>query len=314
MRTAVVSGADARYGLWLLNLLGSIQRRSAIFDQIIAFDLGLTSFQRRLLDEVRGVDVRTVPAFVPHWRQGRTWKTWIWTHVDADVVVWLDAGITVLRPLTDLVQQSRERGYFVVSQGIPNSDCIPSDYYGQYEFPHALDEEPTIAAGIIGFATESEFFSNVILPTYEDAVLGRSIGFSVDEIDKINRGLDYTSSPILRDCRHFRHEQTLLSIHFYTSTEGPFVNDVYKYGGWKSPHDHPEQVIWSHRRRGDFRFLPLIQYHRRMALRGRAWGTATYLRWFYLNHRWLLRPSIYLRVIRRMLSRVAARLRRESFD
>ncbi|MBV8478999.1 MAG: hypothetical protein JOY72_01725, partial [Actinobacteria bacterium] len=159
MTTAVVSAADARYGNWLLNLLSSIQRRSDIFDRIIAYDLGLTRFQRRLLDGIRGVDVREVPPFVEHWRQGRTWKTWIWTHVDADAVVWLDAGITVLRPMTEFIRQIDERGYFVVSQGVPNRDCIPRDYYELYGLPHSYDDEPTIAAGILGFGTESEFFS-----------------------------------------------------------------------------------------------------------------------------------------------------------
>src|SRR5579859_6717098 len=113
--TAVVTGADARYGNSLLNLLGSIRRRSNIFDRVIAYDLGLTPFQRRALNGVRGVEVRTIPPFAPHWAQGFTWKTWIWTHVDADVVVWLDAGITVLRPLDDFISQILARGYFAVS-------------------------------------------------------------------------------------------------------------------------------------------------------------------------------------------------------
>jgi hypothetical protein len=302
--TAVVSAADARFGRWLLNLVGSIERRSDIFDRIITYDLGLTPFQRRLLDGVRGVEVREVPPFVPHWRQGRTWKTWIWTHVDADAVVWLDAGISVLRPLDDFLQQIDERGYFVVSQGVPNRDCIPSDYYELYDLPHSFDDEPTIAAGILGFATHGDFYSRVIVPTFDDAVAGRSLGFSAGEVEKLNRGIDRMAEPIVRDCALFRHEQTLLNIRFYSSIEEPVVNDVYKYGGWLGPRDHPDQVIWSHRRRGDYRFLPRVPYRLPTAFVGIPWGIALYLRMFFLNHRWILRPSFHVHVARRLASKL----------
>jgi hypothetical protein len=50
-------------------------------DRIVAYDLGLASFQRRLLEATLDVEVREVPLFVPHWRQGWTRKTWIWTHL-----------------------------------------------------------------------------------------------------------------------------------------------------------------------------------------------------------------------------------------
>ena len=303
MTTAVVSAADARYGGWLINLLGSIRRRSNIFDRVVVYDLGLSSFQRRLLDGVRGVEVRTLPPFVPHWRQGRTWKTWIWTHVGADSVVWLDAGITVLRPLDDFLAQIEERGYFVVSQGVPNRDCIPSDYYALYDFPHSFDDDATIAAGILGFATTGEFFSQVIARTHEDAILGRSLGFSATEVEKLNRGLDLMDEPIVRDCRLFRHEQTLLSIYFYKAVAKPVVNDLDKYGGFRSTKDHPEQVIWSHRRRGDYRFLPRVPYTPATALVGLPWGAGLYAKTLYLNYRWLLRPSFHAHLARRVRSR-----------
>jgi hypothetical protein len=291
----------------LLNLLGSIQRRSNIFDRVIAYDLGLSALQRRLLDGVKGVEVRTVPPFVDHWRQGRTWKTWIWTHVDADAVVWLDAGITVLRPMDEFLRQIDERGYFVVSQGVPNRDCIPSDYYDIYGLSHTFDDEPTIAAGILGFSTHSEFFDRVITPSYEDALLGRSLGFSADEVQKLNKGLDRMQDVVVRDCRLFRHEQTLLGIHFYSSVADPHVNDVYEFGGWQSPKDHPRQVIWGHRRRGDFRYLPRIAYRPATALIGLPWGTAMYLRELYRHYRWIARPAVHAHLARRVLGRLFAR-------
>jgi hypothetical protein len=303
--TALVSAADARYGRWLLNLLGSVQRKSNLFDRLVVYDLGLTSWQRRLLNGVIGVDVRTVPPFVPHWRQGRTWKTWIWTNVEADTIVWLDAGITVLRPLTELLTQSAERGYFVVSQNHPLRDSTPRDYYDLYDLPPGFGDQVSIAAGILAYRRDSSFYSDVIVPTYDDAVAGRSLGFSPGESEKLNYGLDRLDDLVVRDCRIFRHEQTLLGIHFYRATRDPHVNDLYRFGGWKSPHDHPGQVIWSHRRSGDFRFLPRIRYRPVIAPIGRSWGTAVYLRRLAVLYRWLLRPSLYTRRLRRIVARRA---------
>jgi hypothetical protein len=285
----------------MLNLVGSVQRRSDLFGRILVYDLGLTPFQRRLAEGAVGVDVRTVPPFVPHWRQGRTWKTWIWMNAEADDLVWLDAGITVLRPLTDFLEQIDDRGYFVVSQGLPQRESIPSDYFDLYGVTPAQADSVAIAAGILGFRRQSAFFDHVIEPTYRDAVRGRSLGFSRDEVDKLNRDLDRLDDVIVRDCPLFRHEQTLLGIHFYQAVPDPHVNDLDRYGGWRSPHDHPEQVIWSHRRRGDYRFLPRIRYRSRAVVPGVAWGLATWARWTALRYSWLLQPSLYVRRVRRAL-------------
>jgi hypothetical protein len=299
----LASAADARYGKWLLNLLGSVRDRSDIFDRIVAYDLGMTPFQRRLLDGAQGVEVRTVPPFVPHWRQGRTWKTWIWTHVEGDVVVWLDAGITVLRPMTDFLEGVRTRGYFVVSQGVPNAESTPSEFYEWYDLDDTFGERVSIAAGILAFARNSNFYRNVIVPTYRDAVLGRTLGFSAGEVDKLNRGLDKLDELVVRDCPLFRYDQSVLGARFYSATPDPHVSSLDRYGGWQSPHDHPEQVIWSHRRSGDYRFLPRVRYRPMTAAVGIPWGTWEYAVRLQQQYRWLFRPSLYTRRLARTARR-----------
>src|SRR5438045_3403327 len=132
MSTGPVSGASERYGLWLLNMVGSVQTNSPIFDRIVLFDLGLSPRQRRLVRAIQGAELRTVPPFVPHWREGRTWKTWIWTHVDCERLLWLDAGLTVLRPLDALLAQIEERDSVVLSQPNPVADRIPADVSDPY--------------------------------------------------------------------------------------------------------------------------------------------------------------------------------------
>jgi hypothetical protein len=144
----------------------------------------------------------------------------------------------------------------------------------------------------------------VIVPSFDDAVLGRSLGFSAAEVPKLNKGLDYMPDLIVRDCPLFRYDQTILGINFYKSIEHPHVNDLYKYGGWRSTKEHPEQVIWSHRRRGDFRFLPWVPYRLSTALVGVPWGLAVYLRMLFLNYRWLLRPSVHAHVARRLVAKL----------
>jgi hypothetical protein len=43
--------------------------------------------------------------------------------------VWVDAGITMLRPLAAFLVQADQRGYLVVSQKVENRKCISTDYY-----------------------------------------------------------------------------------------------------------------------------------------------------------------------------------------
>jgi hypothetical protein len=297
VNTVLATGADARYGYQLVNLIGSVRANSDVFDKVVAFDLGLEPAQRALLEDVAGVEIETVPEFVPHWRQGRTWKTWIWTHVDADRLFWLDAGTTVLRSLRPALAQVDERGYFVVSQGHPIGDSIPSDYYELYGFPRELAARDTIAAGILAFQVGSDFYDRVIAPAHKDAVNGRSIGFSPADLPGRNTGLDRTDTPTLRDCVYFRWDQTILNLRFHLGVEEPLIADLDEYAGWRSARDHPQQVIYSHRRTGDLPYLSRAP----SSLRGRLLGTIYRLRWWRRRHDALFDPKTYALKIRRML-------------
>jgi hypothetical protein len=303
MTTLFVSGADERYGLHLLNLVGSVKANSDIFDGIVVYDLGLSARQSRLIRSIRGVEVRTVPPFVPHWSEGRTWKTWIWTHLEADRIFWLDAGATVLRSLEEPLAQVEQRGYFVVSQGHEVRRTVPSEYIELYGLTDDLLRRNSVAAGILAFATAGPFYERVIVPTFEDAVLGRSRGFSATEAVRLNRGLDHTDDVVIRDCSHFRHEQTLLSIRLYTAFDEPWVNDLDKYGGWQTPDDHPDQLIWSHRRRGDYRHLWRVPYTWRAVPGAWAFTAVTRARSLRRHHAWKLKPARYTAKLSRLFRR-----------
>lgn len=304
MTSALGSAADEAYGYHLVNLLGSVQVNSDVFDRIVVFDLGLSSHQRELLAALRAVEVRPVPPFVPHWAQGFTWKPWAWTQIEADEIFWLDAGATVLRSLAPALEQIRERGYFVVSQGNELRAIVPPDYFELYGIPARLAARPYVAAGIIGFATRGAFWDRVVLPTYEDCLLGRNLGFSAAEAIGRNRGLGQEQDPVMRDARHFRWDQTVLNAHLAVQLPDAFVNDLDEYAGWRSDHDHPRQVIWSHRRRGSLAYLKRAPYTGPGALRHRAFGASYQLRWWIKLHEMFLQPSSYLRKARKELRRL----------
>jgi hypothetical protein len=303
MTTVLASAADARYGDWLLNMVGSVKRNSDVFDRIVVYDLGLTGFQRRLLSHVRGADLDTVPPFVPHWREGRTWKPWIWTHADADTLIWLDAGLSVLRPLDEPLAAIAKDGYFVVSQGHPVSISSPPEYYDLVGVSRDVGRRTTVAAGILGFARSGSFYRDVIEPTYADCVRGLSVGFSPGDAERLNMGLDSSQAPVIRDCTHFRWDQTVLNLHLYKAVDDPVVHDLERFAGHVSSREHPEQVIWSHRRRGDLGYLPHVPYRGRERVVGPAWGLWHRAWWWKQNHSWLFRPATYVRKTKQLVAR-----------
>jgi hypothetical protein len=293
MSTVFASAADERYGYHLLNLIGSVHTNSDVFDRVVVHDLGLSAHQRGLLDRVPGVEVREVPPFVPHWAQGFTWKPWIWTHLEADRIFYLDAGATVLRSLEPALDQIARLGYFVVAQGHELRDIVPKDYFELYGLDTALAARPYVAAGIIGFRTTGQFWERVVLPTYEDCLAGRSIGFSEGEL-RLNHGLAHAEAAIIRDCLNFRWDQTVLNIHLAKELPGAVVAPMDEYAGVRSTHEHPRQVIWAHRRRGDLRYLSRVPYAGPGALRARAFGARHRLRWWLKLHDKYLRSSTYV--------------------
>jgi hypothetical protein len=303
MSTVFASAADSRYGYHLVNLLASVHANTRdAFDRVVVHDLGLTPHQRSLVDRLDGVEVRTVPAFSPHWSQGFTWKPWIWTHLEAQRIFYLDAGATVLRSLAPALDQVRERGYFVVSQRDPLRNIVPSDYYALYGLDPALADRTYVAAGIIGLETSGEFWDRVVGTTYEDCLAGRNLGFSAGDLHR-NRGLAHEDAPIVRDCLHFRWDQTLLNIHLALQLPDATLAAYDEYAGVNSTREHRRQVIWAHRMRGDLRYLKRAPYSGPGAWRLRAFGARQQLRWWFkLHEKWFQRAT-YEWKLRKLASR-----------
>lgn len=299
MSTVFASAADARYGYHLVNLVGSLKANSDVFDRVVVHDLGLSSHQRALVDLLEGVEVRDVPPFAPHWRQGFAWKPWIWTHLDADRVFYLDAGATVLRSLAPAMEQVAEHGYFLVSQQNELRDLLPPDYVEHYGLDELLLRRPYVAAGIIGFATSGAFWERVIVPTYEDCLAGRSLGFSPGDLRR-NSGIAHEESPPIRHCRTFRWDQSILNAHLAKEMPDAPSAAIEEYAGVRSRHEHPRQVIWAHRARGDLRYLWRAPYTGHGSLRARVFGVRFRARWWIKLHEKYLQRSTYVLKLRKI--------------
>jgi hypothetical protein len=286
MTDVLATAADAAYGYHAVNLAASVKRNSDVFDRIEVFDVGLSEHQRALLGALPDVVLRRVPPFVPHWAQCFTWKPWIWLQLEASRVFYLDAGATVLRSLAPALETVSERGCFFVSQGGRLDEIVPPDYFRDYGLAADAAACPYVAAGILGFSPGGETFERVLVPTYEDCLAGRNLGFSPGEAPYKNRGLGRMDDPPLRDCPHFRWDQTLLNVHLVLHRPDAVVADVDEYAGVRSPREHPRQVIWAHRRQGDLRYLKRAPYAGPGALRARLFGARMQVRW-----RWKLRSK-----------------------
>lgn len=293
MTDVLGTAADASYGYHTLNLVGSLKRNSDVFDRVEVFDLGLSPRQRTMLEAVPGVVVRTVPRFSSHWSQGFTWKPWAWMQIQADRVFWLDSGASVLRGLSAALDQIEQLGYFVVSQGNELRDIVPPEYFALYGISERYAGRPYVAAGIIGFRPGDDFFERVLVRTYGDCLAGRNLGFSPDELYSRNRGLGRMEDPPIRNCRHFRWDQTILNVHLTRELPEAVVADLDEYAGWRSARDHPEQVIWSHRRPAPLKFLKDVPFTGRDAARHRAFSLVWTVRWWFKLHRRFFDATTY---------------------
>ncbi len=179
MGTVLASAANERYGYHLLNMLGSVERNSDLFDRIVVYDLGLDDRQRRLIRGLRSVEVRSVPPFAAHWAKCFSWKPWIWTHTDGcpDVLPRRRLNGAALpgrgalhnrpRGLFRRRPGDRARGDRPVGLLLRSTTCRASQ-------PHASTSPQESSA----FARAASSSETSFVPTYEDVLLGRKLGYS----------------------------------------------------------------------------------------------------------------------------------------
>lgn len=297
----LITASDKARANQALNLIGSVQNLSPGFKEIWVYDLGFTLLQKLQFRGIKGVKVKKVPHFTKHWKQGYSWKPWIWTHTDQKKLIFLDAGTEALRDLAEICQLIEKDDYFLVSQGETLKsghtlkDIIPSDYYELLDFDKRFNNRPVVAAGIIGFKTDSSFYREVIARTYELVLKGYSLGWSPNELWR-NVGTLQMPNPPIRDCAYFRHDQTLFNIMLNKHLAKPIMQPLAKFGGIHGPHDHPEQLIWNSRLHSPLTYINQIEYNHMKGIRNQA--NTLHLKW------WNSRPHEFTQKVARKLRKI----------
>ena len=223
----IVTAASASYGPAVLAMLGSLSLNWPGHPRVVVYDIGLDDATRRTLDGAR-IEVRQVPSFVPHWRKHFTWKFWVWSDAPARDVFYVDAAITVMRPLEDVFAAIESTGYFVVpTYGLLSLHASEAACRGCGVEPSFREGRMTIAGTLVGFRKEG-----VIADVLEQGLEVASTEEHVASTEPLHR-----------------HDQAVLSLLLHKQLGQPVMSDTMIYAGWLSPDQTPGQAIWTHRRR-----------------------------------------------------------------
>lgn len=214
----ICTATDSHYFNHLLNLIGSIHRVNFNdLDTIIVYDLGMSKEQLKYLSMVKKLVVSDIELthpdlltpfvinnlgkVVPGWY---AWKPVIMKQTldQYPTILYLDSGLTVLRPLNELFSHIEQNGYFFMSvlhnirwsctKFVINAFNLESS-----ERKYILaDDTLSISANFIGCS--KKLGDNLILPMYQ---LTKDLRYFAD---------DGTTCDGFGTCRH---DQTLWSIH-----------------------------------------------------------------------------------------------------
>lgn len=243
MEKAIITSVSNKFFPSLINLLGSIKSNYPNHPKIYVYDLGLFWSFRKELDQIENVEVVTMPHFCPFWRSCYTWKTYILHQPLARLNFYMDAGCQVLRPLDEVFEIIEKEDFFTVAQESQIEEIVPKDFKSLYHFPDVFYQKNCVTAGLFGFKNVHKV--NVMLAElYAAGTSGMCLGFSLGDQWR-NKGVN--KSDIIRDCRIFRHDTTMLNMvllkHFGDFKPYPYK----KYGGASSKSEASDQLIWNMR-------------------------------------------------------------------
>ena len=154
----------------------------------------------------------------------------------------MDAGTQILRPLDEIFLEIEKDGYFAVSQEVPLSLICPLEYKSLFFVNEIFYSQESITAGIFGFKKNGQI-NTTLTALYDAGLSGLSLGFSAGhgEIWK-NKGIN--KSVFIRNCEHFRHDTTLLTLLLRRDLQNFHIHDINRFAGL-SKNSHPEQFIWN---------------------------------------------------------------------
>lgn len=222
----IITAASKAFAPSLLALLGSLNLNWREHPPVLVYDIGLDDATLATLAQ-HNINVKRVPPFCPHWRKHFAWKIWCWQDAPAQKVLWLDAGLVILKPLTDIFEMLNQRDYFVVTTKFPlaqNSSAAACRGCGVP--PEFRENKTTLAGGLFGFRRTERM----------DTLLGEALqATGVEEYIAATEPLH-------------RHDQAILSLLMYKhfGVIEKQVLQIYLEGN--SPRISPAQKVWVHRR------------------------------------------------------------------
>lgn len=182
----ICTAADSLYFEPLVNLIGSIHKVNfENLEQIAVYDLGLSSENKNFLNTIAKVQIYSVPMTNPDLlkpviinNDGKTVPGWYaWKPViikqmlnKYPVVLYLDAGNTVLQSLDELFQHIEQIGYFLVSV-FHNIKWSATKFVIEQFDLHAPEREFVlkndtlqISANMLGFSRK--MYERIVLPMF----------------------------------------------------------------------------------------------------------------------------------------------------
>lgn len=222
----IITAASRVFGPSLLALLGSLNLNWPDHPPVRVYDIGLDDNTLRTLD-INHIEVVQVPPFCPHWRKHFTWKIWCWNDAPAREILWMDAGLVILKPLDDVFYAIDNLGYFVVPTYHPLADNASEAACRGCGVEASLrDRKVTLAGGFIGFKKEGQI----------QQILEKALSVALTE--------EYIAATE----RMHRHDQAIISLLLYKGFGDVPMGDGLVYLGWLSPKQVPGQKVWVHRR------------------------------------------------------------------
>lgn len=240
----ICTAADEHYFPCLINLIGSLHKHNFNdITQIAVFDVGLTDNQKKELTVIEHLQVyqlekanpdiltrfntRSWGKPVPGWY---SWKPVAFKQIfdifpqDNMIAIWIDAGTTILQPLTILFDYIAENGYFFHNGSHWKMQQQTTEFV-----INSLDLKNQARSWILGqYGLESGFmgvtkqvYEDFILPAYE---LSKDIRYFADD------------GTCPGGFGNYRHDQTIFSIC-------ALLHDLHIYHHFAQPKNNLNLVI-----------------------------------------------------------------------
>lgn len=227
MEKKIITAASNSYSKQLLAFIGSANLNWPNHPPIEVYDLGLDNNTLKTL-EMNSITVKAVPPFCPHWRKHFTWKIWCWKDTNADLFIYMDAGISILKPLDEIFEVIEKIGYVFFPNYRPLEEEASLDaIIGCGVLPEFTKGKSTLAGGFVGFNKRDPKILAFLNQLYELALDEKNLRATLPT---------------------HRHDQALMSILVYKTIPNPVILDGNIYLGGHSPIKVPGQKVWACRR------------------------------------------------------------------